>query len=374
MTSQEGLDTRMVFPGDPAPRFVAKSTVSDHLRFDSLAGRYIVLSFLGSGAHPAIAAILEGLERHRTRFAQIDTVFFGVSVDPDDQRLGRMARHDPGIEFIWDFDRSISRLYGVAPAAAASESAFRPQTLILDRGMRIVALIPVDPGGAERHIDQVVAALDHLPPLFSLGGFPPILQVPYVFEPDFCRRLIAEFERNGGQNIGILRQIDGQTVRVREDAIKRRSDYDLIDPELLGQVHERLRRRLVPAIKEAFQFNATHVERNLIGCYDAANAGGFLPHRDDSTIGSSHRRFAVTINLNAEEYSGGDLRFREFGLQTYRAPTGAAIVFSCSLLHEVLPVEKGKRYAFLPFIHDEEAARIWEVNRQNLQGGTAAAV
>jgi peroxiredoxin/predicted 2-oxoglutarate/Fe(II)-dependent dioxygenase YbiX len=363
----------MLFPGDPAPRFIANCTLNDQLQFDGLAGRYIVLSFLGSGSIPAIQAVHQGLRRHQARFAQIDTVFFGVSVDPEDQRLGRLTRHEPGIEFIWDFDRSISRLFGVAPPASESASAYRPQTMILDRGMRILTIIPVDAGNAVGHIDQVVAALDRLPPLLNLGGFPPILVVPYIFEPDFCRRLIAEFEHHGGQDIGILRQVNGQTLRVREDATKRRSDHDITDPELLGQVHERLRRRLVPAIKQAFQFNATHVERNLIGCYDAANAGHFLPHRDDSTTGSSHRRFAVTINLNAEEYAGGDLRFREYGLQTYRAPTGGAIVFSCSLLHEVLPVEKGKRYAFLPFVHDEEAARIWAINRQNLQAATAGA-
>ena len=36
------------------------------------------------------------------------------------------------------------------------------------------------------------------------------------------------------------------------------------------------------------------------------------------------RRFAVTINLNSEEYEGGDLMFPEFGRAVYRAPTGGA--------------------------------------------------
>jgi hypothetical protein len=50
----------------------------------------------------------------------------------------------------------------------------------------------------------------------------------------------------------------------------------------------------------------------------------------------------VTINLNAEEYDGGDLRLPEFGRQAYRAPTGGAVVFSCSLLHEALPVTRAR--------------------------------
>lgn len=364
----------MLFVGDPAPTFAARTTFPfrSQLQLDQLAGRYIVLSFLGSAGHPVLQAAVQGLAAHRTRFAQIDTLLLGVSIDPDDERLARMVRHDPGIEFIWDFDRAVSSLYG---AARADSPAYHPHTLILDRGMRIAAVIPFVEQRAGQHFDDVVQALDSLPPLFSLGGFPPILQVPGVFEPDFCRHLIGAFERHGsgGQDIGVLRNVDGQTVRVVNDPAKRRRDYEITDRVLLDQVHERLRRRLTPAIRQAFQFNATHVERNTIGCYDAAEGGHFRPHRDDATPGSSHRRFAVTINLNAEDYAGGDLRFREFGLQAYRSPTGAATVFSCSLLHEVLPVERGRRYAYLPFMHDEAAAKLYEMNRRAVQTVTAAA-
>jgi len=75
-----------------------------------------------------------------------------------------------------------------------------------------------------------------------------------------------------------------------------------------------------------------------------------------------------TINLNAEEYEGGDLRFPEFGQATYRAPTGGAVVFSCSLLHEATPVTKGTRYGFLPFLYNDEAAQIREENSVFLTG------
>ena len=78
--------------------------------------------------------------------------------------------------------------------------------------------------------------------------------------------------------------------------------------------------------------------------------------------------FACTMNLNAEDYEGGDLRFPEYGRQTYRAPTGGVVVFSCSLLHEALPVTKGRRYAFLPFLYDDAAARLRVENRKFLTG------
>ena len=112
----------------------------------------------------------------------------------------------------------------------------------------------------------------------------------------------------------------------------------------------------------------TRVERLLVARYDSADGGGhFRAHRDNTTNGTAHRRFACTINLNADEYEGGDLCFPEFGQRTYRAPTGGAVIFSCSLLHEARPVTSGARYAFLPFFYDEAAAhcakRTWQRSR-----------
>jgi predicted 2-oxoglutarate/Fe(II)-dependent dioxygenase YbiX len=81
---------------------------------------------------------------------------------------------------------------------------------------------------------------------------------------------------------------------------------------------------------------------------------------------------AVTINLNAEDFEGGELRFPEYGRRSWKAPTGGAVVFSCSLLHQALPVTGGVRYAFLPFLYDEAAARLREANNQKLGEGAGA--
>ena len=75
---------------------------------------------------------------------------------------------------------------------------------------------------------------------------------------------------------------------------------------------------------------------------------------------------AVTINLNAEDFEGGTLSFPEFGTRRYKAPTGGAVVFSCSLMHDVSPVTQGTRYAFLPFLYDDAAAKLREENNQFL--------
>jgi hypothetical protein len=52
----------------------------------------------------------------------------------------------------------------------------------------------------------------------------------------------------------------------------------------------------------------------------------------------------------------------------YSAPTGGAVVFSCSLLHEATTVMKGRRYMFLPFLCDDAARRIREDNMPFLDG------
>jgi predicted 2-oxoglutarate/Fe(II)-dependent dioxygenase YbiX len=165
-----------------------------------------------------------------------------------------------------------------------------------------------------------------------------------------------------------MREVAGKTVLVTDDRHKRRRDFLIEDAQLRRELVARLLRRLKPAVEKAFQFRATRIERYLVACYEAPH-GHFRPHRDNTTRGTAHRRFAVTINLNAGEYEGGDLRFPEYGARTYRAPTGGAVVFSCSLLHEATPMISGRRFAFLPFLYDEEGARIREENNPHLGPG-----
>ena len=166
-----------------------------------------------------------------------------------------------------------------------------------------------------------------------------------------------------------MREIDGKTVGIIDHKHKRRSDYQIGDAALRRRIVARIDRRLRPGVQRAFQFDATRMERYIVACYDAEIGGHFRPHRDNTTKGTAHRRFAVTINLNSDEYEGGNLRFPEFGNRTYRAPTGGAVVFSCGLLHEATPVTKGKRYAFLPFLYDDAAAQVRAENNVFLGDG-----
>jgi predicted 2-oxoglutarate/Fe(II)-dependent dioxygenase YbiX len=65
--------------------------------------------------------------------------------------------------------------------------------------------------------------------------------------------------------------------------------------------------------------------------------------------------FALSLNLN-DDYEGGQLRFPEYGNHLYRPDAGAALIFSCAHLHEVLEVTAGRRFVLLSFLYGESAA------------------
>jgi hypothetical protein len=245
--------------------------------------------------------------------------------------------------------------------------------VVLDPFMRVLAHLPFQE--AEPYAEALGALLASLPPSNLHAGREtpaPVLVLPRVFEPEFCRTLIDLYEERGGESSGFMREVEGKTIGILDDKFKRRKDFVFDSQDefeaLREAVRARVSRRLIPAIYKAFQFKVSRIERFIVACYDAEAGGFFRPHRDNTTLGTAHRQFAVTINLNADEFEGGELRFPEFGPQSYRAPTGGAVVFSCGLLHEALPVTRGRRYACLPFLYNEEGAEIRRRNRHVLSG------
>src|SRR5436305_1156389 len=83
---------------------------------------------------------------------------------------------------------------------------------------------------------------DQLPPLAKMPGLAPVLQVPHVFEPELCRTLIQTFEAHGGRDIGTLQEVNGRVVRATNNDYKRRTDYEISDPEMIAAIHGRLAR------------------------------------------------------------------------------------------------------------------------------------
>ena len=350
---------------EPTPLFVAEASNNPRLNFNTVGGRYVLLTFYGSASDPGMQKVLADAAAAEDIFDDQQACFFGVSIDPDDKELNRVSPRTLGYRFFWDFNQEISKLYGAIEGEPAADGSvdFKPVSILIDPMMRVMGHQPID--NPETHIAQLADYLRKLPKIgqpVGAQGHAPVLVVPRVFEPDFCKHLIGLYNQNSGAESGFMRDIDGKTGGIVDHSHKRRKDYQISDDELQKAAQFRIRRRLVPEIKKAFQFEVTRMERYIVACYDSNTGGYFRPHRDNTTKGTAHRRFAVTLNLNSEEYDGGYLRFPEYGPQVFKAPTGGAVVFSCSMLHEALPVTTGTRYVFLPFLYDEAAAEIREQN------------
>lgn len=351
---------RPFLPGEAVPWFRAKAIGgSDNYVFDTAAGRYILLLFLGRATGPGAAEALECVARHRALFDDLRACFFGVTSDPEDEAAGRVAQSLPGIRFFLDPEGGLAGLFGAGTAVE------RPHWLLVDPMLRAVGAFPIESG--EAAVAALVRAMGHMP----LPDWAPVLMAPNILEPALCERLVEHHRETGGEPSGFMREVGGKTVVVTDPNHKMRRDREIDDETLCGILRARIVTRLVPMVKRTFQFEATRMERYIVGAYPAGE-GHFRPHRDNTTRGTAHRRFAVTINLNSGDYEGGDLRFPEFGRRTYRAPTGGAVVFSCSLLHEATPVTSGTRYAFLPFLYDDSAARQREENNPHLGEGVGA--
>ena len=181
----------------------------------------------------------------------------------------------------------------------------------------------------------------------------PVLLVEDLVKPEFCQALIEMWESGQKIDDGVATTGDQHA----DSTIKRRRDVYLDDRATYKAFAERMRMRVLPEIRRAFQAEMVQFEALRIGCYDSDNAGFFARHRDNRTPVTAHRRFAMTINLNTGAYEGGDLRFAEYGRQLYRVPAGGAVIFSCSLLHEAMPVTAGRRFGAFSFLTDAAGAQ-----------------
>lgn len=338
--------------GCSVPMFSGRTDVNDDFAFSAMGGRWVVLLFFGSLTDP-VGQAADAVLRRSSVFDDRKASYFGVSNDPDDRAKRGLQSLARGRRYFYDDDRSIANLFGVV-----RDGAVRPTAFLVDRALRLVLAVEAEWIGEllidlGRHLTDEAAS--------EALNMAPVLTVPRIFEPELCRELIAYYAETGGQASGVMRDIGGRTVGVHDTKRKIRRDRVVTDERLIAETRNRIYYRLRPAIFGAFNWRATRVERYMVACYNGDDRAFFSAHRDNTSLATAHRRFAVSINLN-DEFEGGELRFPEYGQRTYRPPPGGATVFNCSMLHEATPVTNGIRYAFLPFLYDEEGAAIRKQN------------
>jgi predicted 2-oxoglutarate/Fe(II)-dependent dioxygenase YbiX len=244
---------------------------------------------------------------------------------------------------VWsDPEGTVARAYGVADGELT--------VVVLDPNLRVVGVAV-----GEHVTDQVVELLDtavYHDPAVQVVAQAPVMLLPRVLDAAYRQRLIRVWEEDGSIETGV----ESSSGDVLDASYKRRRDHTVRDTDLLRELSSVVGRRVMPEVQKAFAFRATRFEGFKIGCYDASTGGFFRPHRDNLTSSTAHRVFALSLNLNAG-YEGGQLRFPEYGNQLYRPDAGAALIFSCAHLHEVLDVTAGRRFVLLSFLYGEPAAQ-----------------
>jgi hypothetical protein len=318
------------------------------MRMDYMPGRYFVLAYLPASApHEEIRGAMAQLARHETVFDDVHCCFFGILKHP---RLIESAQDSPpGIRWFLDPDGELFRASGMSSNGEGDDSGW----IVLDPALRVMRTAPLS------EAERLLRWVSELPSVDDHAGIrihAPVLVVPRVLEPELCAELVA-MHRNGRREAGTVIGLsdDGEVLeRAVEPDYRAAVQTRIEDPDLKRRIDDRLRRRLAPELLRALRYEVGEIEGQIVVAYDAADKGRFRVHRDNLPP-LDHRQFTFAINLNADDYEGGDLRFPEYGSATYRPPTGAAIVFASSLLHEVTLLRRGRRYVLVAWLVDRRA-------------------
>jgi hypothetical protein len=316
--------------GDIAPAFKLAATTGETIdpASDLVAGKPLLLLFRAGDNPP------QGLDALVARMKATEGRAVLVTA------LGETAQQE-GCESAADSDGSARATFGEA-------------RLVLIAPNRHIAYIGDDAAAAAAALERIAATRASV----TMTSHPPVLIVPDVFSRADCQKLINIFAMQGQTFVepghGVLPPGNSDyKQRIPEYGRKDRIDHWIRQPETNAFIDDRLSRRLFPEIQKSFQYKITRREIYRIGAYEGERGGELHGHRDNTKAIVSHRRFACSINLNTEQFEGGELRYPEFGNHLYRPETGAAITFSCSLLHEPLHVTKGRRFVLLAFLYGE---------------------
>jgi predicted 2-oxoglutarate/Fe(II)-dependent dioxygenase YbiX/peroxiredoxin len=336
-------------PGDFAPEWSATAEDGKVFTSDSTPGRALLLCFLSVREIESAGSLLEQLAAHTW---EIDALGCALRVFMPSVRAIATPLPFP---LLLDEKAIIARAFCLPLADRASAEPSSRAVLVSADGHVIAAMdMPVSPTGAA----TVLRLVQNQAPFTAARAMhPPVLHLPRLFSPEICRMLIDAFHSGNTYAGKMLRMQEGTARRVVDSERKQRRDFR-IEPPMRDWIWQQLLWRMAPAVRKAFRFDITRYEYLQVGRYTAEDSGHFVAHRDDGNAANAHRRFAITANLS-DDYDGGELRFPEYGA-SYRPAAGDAVVFSCSLLHEAMTVNRGERFILVGMFWGEAEVAQYE--------------
>lgn len=126
--------------------------------------------------------------------------------------------------------------------------------------------------------------------------------------------------------------------KIRQDYVLNNNECSVID---------------IPLIKKA-DCNCNLRERWRLLYYNGdLDENSFRGPHTDWTNYSNHRLMSIVIAIsNENDYEGGELCFKDYDLKL-KLQERSAIIFDSKLVHEVLPVTRGKRYVLQAFLFND---------------------
>ena len=338
----QAASPRPLEAGDPAPRVVAldQDGTPAYSHADLVVGRPLVLLFCPGGDLPT--PLLAAFRDAHAAFQVLEASIYALSRQPVE--ANRAVHTALGLPFklLADATGDVFRAYGAEAAATAA---------ILDPNHRVARILH-DAAPAPLAEAALAYLRDALPPRrVRVAAQAPVLLLPRVLGDADCARLIELWHRpvnlwpstDGFRSEGHTRE-PGDFKVGHAGVYGQLTEYVVRDAAVQRFLDQRFGRRVAPEMRKAFQTGVSQREPYRIVRYDSASGGVLHAHRDNSTKETAHRRFTMTINLNAGEYEGGALRFREYGDHLYEVERGTAVIWSAALLHEVMPVTRGDRF------------------------------
>jgi predicted 2-oxoglutarate/Fe(II)-dependent dioxygenase YbiX len=340
-------------PGDRVPDFALPGLDGKYRKF--------IWSFTGRPVALLVADELEAVDpEHFAALAatckEASVPLVVVTATPDASSIWRKLDGEAGGHLLLcDSDRKfVPALLSQGGLGFGQAAGLRTRIVVLDPNQRVAATFDSRPllAAAESiaHVTDSVRSNGTAADQAIRCPAAPVLVLPRVFEPDFCSQVIRLWQKGDHQDSGVSSRYGN--VAVAE--LKRTEDYMIVEPMMQKAISDRLAYRIGPELVKAFAFDREFAfDAHVVLSYSAEGNHFFSAHRDNGAPTTADRAFAVSLNLN-DDFEGGELVFPEYSAVRISPPLGAAAVFSCSVLHEALPVTRGRRFVLTTFFRQKK--------------------
>jgi PKHD-type hydroxylase len=174
------------------------------------------------------------------------------------------------------------------------------------------------------------------------------LEIPSVFTPDECRRIIAAAQGGEFKDAALV-------GGVRADHSRRSR---LFWPDEEGEsawAFRRLLDTLADVNREHFEFALEEFAERMQVAWYGAEIGGFFDWHVDFGDGptAARRKLTMVVQLSEDRsYEGGNLETNADGLIRHASrQIGSALCLPSFVLHHVTPVTQGERYSLTLWAH-----------------------